>query len=155
MPGVDFATIRDTIASKISATGGFQHVIPHDLLSAPTTDGLVASFVGSRITPSQLSGLAAVTMRLEIVVRVHLNALLDPPELIDTLVFAGADAIMGAMIANWRLDGVANVRNVDVLGEGGDGMRTEPGYLDIGQTKFRCIDVFIPVLVNDAWDYGS
>lgn len=152
---VDYLAIRNAVMDKVSGTGRFQTVIDHDPLQAPTDDGLVAALIGIDDAPAPaISGLASMSMRVELVVRVMLRGMLEPQGFIDPEVFGAADAVMGALAADTRLGGLAGVYAVDLFGQGGDRMRSVAGWVDIQQTKFRIADVYIPILINDAWDVG-
>lgn len=151
---IDYLGISNAIAGKVSATGYFLSVTKHDWRSAPSEPGLVAAVIGQNITPLLSSGLASVSMRLEVIVRILLKPG-EPEDLIDFALLGGADAVMGAMISDSKIgitDG--SVRCVDVLGSDGEPLRAECGWVDIGQTQYRMCDVFIPILLNDVWNEG-
>lgn len=150
----DYLGITQNILTLISGSGYFRAVIDHEPRSAPTEEGLVCALIGISAEPTT-SGMASVSMRVEVVVRVMLNGQAEPQGLIDPEVLGAADQIMGLMIANWRLPLAAGVRQVDIFGEAGEKLRTVAGWTQIDQTQFRIADVFIPVLTNDSWDIGA
>lgn len=150
----DYLGIQQQVLTVVSGTGRFLNVIDHEPMSPPNERGLVAAIVGLGLAPIQQSGLSSVSMRMEVVIRVMINALVEPQGLIDSEVLGAADAVMGALAADTKLAGIGNVRCVDVFGMAGEGLRCIAGYLDIAQTKFRIADVFIPILINDSWDLG-
>lgn len=41
---------------------------------------------------------------------------------------------------------------VDLLGAYGEPLRAEAGYLTIGNTMFRVMDVFVPIVLSDVWE---
>lgn len=152
---IDYLALSDAIAGKLSGTGQFLSVTKHDWRAAPSEPGLVAAVIGQSITPMISSGLASVSMRLEVIVRILLPGGLEPQDLIDFALIGAADAVMGAMINDTKLgftDG--SVRCVDIFGADGEPLRATCGWVDIGQTQYRMCDVFIPILLNDVHTEG-
>lgn len=152
---IDYLALGDAVAAKVNGTGRFHSVIKHDWRSAPSEPGLVAAVIGQRITPLVTSGLASMSARLEVIVRILISGRLDPQDLLDFELLGGADAIMGAIAGDTKLgftDG--SVRCVDIFGSDGEPMRAECGWIDIGQTQYRTCDVFVPILLNDVYNLG-
>ena len=151
---IDYAALSTAIEGKVNGTGQFFSVSRHDWRAAPSEPGLVAAIIGQSIMPLLTSGLASVSVRLEVIVRILLKPG-EPEDLVDFALLTAADAVMGAMINDTKLgqaDG--SVRCVDILGIEGEPMRASCGWVDIGQTQYRMCDVFIPILINDVWNEG-
>lgn len=152
---IDYLALSDAVAGKVSGTGRFLSVSKHDWRAAPSEPGLVAAIIGQRLTPLVTSGLASMSVRCEVIVRILLNGQLDPQDLIDFELLGGADAIMGAIVGDSKLgfsDG--SVRCVDIFGSDGEPLRAECGWVDIDRTQYRMCDVFLPILLNDVWSEG-
>lgn len=152
--GVDYLTIRDAIATKIMGTGRFLSLINHEWRSAPSDIGVVGALINNGMVPVTSSGLSSTSMRLELLLRILLNGQADPQDLIDVEQAGAADAVWSALLADTKLGGVAGVRCIDVYGMDGEPMRTQVGWVDIGQTQYRLYDLYIPILINDSYDLG-
>jgi len=153
----DFIAIRAAVLDLASGTGRFPGgVIDHEPMSAPTDAiGCVAAWVSMTMAPIRTSGLSSVDLRLEAIVRIMLNAHSEPYGLIDAEVFGAASALMEALCGHFSLGKVSGVRQIDIFGSegGGEGgaLRMESGYIQIDQTKYRCVDVYIPILINNSY----
>jgi hypothetical protein len=47
------------------------------------------------------------------------------------------------------------VQEVDLLGEVGVPLRAQAGYITINQTMYRCMDITLPLIVNDLWSQSG
>jgi len=56
---------------------------------------------------------------------------------------------MGAYSGDFTLGGL--VRDVDLLGHSGQQLSALPGWLDMGEAKYRTVDITIPMVISDAW----
>ena len=81
--------------------------------------------------------------------RIYSNALQESPDLIDTNVIKAADALTTAYSGDFTLGGA--VRDVDLLGMYGSPLRWLAGYVTINSTIYRCMDLTLPLIVNDLW----
>jgi hypothetical protein len=148
----DFVAIRSAVLDLASGTGRFPGgVIDHEPMSAPDGVGCVAAWISSTIAPILTSGLASVDLRLEAILRVMLPARAEPQGLIDAEVFGAASAVMEALCGHFSLGRVAGVRQIDIFGSDGEQLRLVSGYVQIDQTKFRVVDVYIPILINESF----
>jgi hypothetical protein len=146
---LEIETIRDVIISHGLASGYYESVSGHEPKSKPPA-GLTGSVLLGDIDPlGEASGLATVSVRLEFIFRTHLNMLTDPQDDIDIDVGEAVNAMFTALVGDFTLGG--NVRNIDVFGEHGPKLRARPGYINLSGTLYRVIDLFTPVIVNDAW----
>jgi len=148
---LDSVSIVDAVASHASASGHFEQVIKHEPKVAPG-NGLSASIWTDEIKPAALSsGLAATAARLVLNVRVAMNMLYEPQDDIDPKMLGGAvDALMNAYTGDFTLGGL--VRNVDLLGEDGEGMFAKAGYLEQDHKLYRVMTINLPLIVNDVWE---
>jgi hypothetical protein len=154
-----FAPLVNAIFTLCSATGHFRETLAHEPASAPGSEGLVCAIWGSEMRPVQTSGLDVISARMEITVRIHKTLFTEPKDQIDLEVFAATDAVMSAIIGDFTLRAAdptlaGVVRQVDLLGSDGDGLRAVAAYVQIDQTKYRCMDIFVPVIINDCWTVG-
>lgn len=143
--------IIEYLASICQRSGNFDDVNQHEPKSAPT--GFDASVFMSGLTPAR-SGLTATSARAEFTIRLYQNMLSEPQDAIDAMVAAANWDVMVAINADLTLGGIPGIRSVAVLGEDGDALRMETGYITIGSTLFRVFDTLIPVLINDAFTQG-
>ena len=139
----------DALVSHAAASGFFDRVNKHEPKSAPG-NGLTAAVWFQKVTSFPAgSGLAETAGLLEFTLRIYLNMLSEPQDYIDPHVLEATDAMLAAYSGDFQLDGL--IRNVDLLGESGTRLEARSGYLDIDKTKFRVVDVTIPLIVSAAW----
>jgi hypothetical protein len=58
--------------------------------------------------------------------------------------------LIGAYSADFTLGG--SVRNIDLLGEYGEKLGAQAGYITIGGVMYRIMTLTIPCIVNDMWE---
>lgn len=141
----------DALASHAMASGYFEKVNQYEPRSAPNTD-LTAAIWFQNIKPAPAaSGLAATSILLVMTVRLYTSAIKEPTALdqMDPIMVQATDKLLTAYTGDFTLDGM--IRNVDVLGEQGQPLEAEAGYLDIDRTKFRVVDITVPLVINDAF----
>ncbi len=139
----------DSLVSHVLTLGQYDRVSSHEPKNAPGNGLTAAVFFNSTAGVPDGSGLAATTARVEFVVRSYSNMLQEPQDEIDPNVLIAVDALMTAYSGDFSLGGT--IRNVDLLGQAGPGLRSQAGYQTIDKTMFRVVDVFVPLIVNDAW----
>lgn len=143
----DFLTVLRAVATPLEASGRFDRVVLGEPKSAPGT-GLSASvFISDLYTVPARSGLATVSLRLEVCARVMLGMLTEPQESIEP-------AILSAVEDTWDLtfddfDLGETVAHVDILGAYGERARCRFGYITLDSTMYRIADVFIPLILKD------
>lgn len=147
---LDTLAIVNAVTSHALASGRFEHVNGHEPKSAPG-HGIHAAVWVDRIEPvAQHSGLAATSARLILNVRVYTNMLADPPDAIDPNLAVAVDALMNAYSGDFTLGGL--VKNVDLLGQGAQGLSAQAGYLEQDHKLYRVMTINLPVIVNDVWE---
>lgn len=141
-----FSVIGDTAR----ATGLFESVNGHEPKSAPPL-GQMAHFAYwlGPIRAIQSSGLASVSVRLEVIGRVYLNAFQEPADAIETDACNVVDKLMELYCGDFELGG--NARMIDIFGSEGDPLALTPGYVEQDRKQYRIVDMLIPILINDAW----
>lgn len=142
--------IFSVIGSTAMATGLFDSVIGHEPKSAPPLGQMAhyAYWLGP-IRTIQSSGLASVSVRLEVIGRVYINAFQEPADDIETDACNYVDKLMELYCGDFELGG--NARMIDIFGSEGDPLLLTPGYIEQDKKQFRIVDVMIPILINDAW----
>jgi hypothetical protein len=151
---INTTAIVDAIASHAAASGHFERVNNHEALSPPGS-GLSASVWVQQMRPwAQRSGLAATSARLVLMVRIYSSALQEPPDAIDPAVTAAADALFVAYSGDFQLGG--QVAEVDLLGAGGEALTAIAGWLPWADgSRWRVMDITLPVVINDAWSQSA
>ena len=146
---MDTLAILQAVESHASATGSFERVNRHEPKNAPG-NGLSAAIWVQDLRPAALaSGLAVTAAVLTLGVRLYTNMLADPQDLIDPSMVAATDALMTAYAGDFTLGD--RVRNVDLLGQFGEGLAARAGYLEQDRKMFRVMTINLPLVVNDVW----
>lgn len=139
----------DALVSHALSSGHFAQVNEHEPKSRVGT-GLTAAVWFTRIRPAPgASGLAATSVVMLFTLRMYLSMTAEPQDAIDPAMLAATDDLMTAYSSDFQLDGM--IRNIDLLGEFGQPLEALSGYLDVGGTKHRVTDIFIPLVVNDVF----
>jgi hypothetical protein len=138
----------NAIISHALRLGRFDAVNGHEPKSAPS-NGLTASVWLNRISPTQSSGLASSSARVEFNVRLQMAMLHDPQDSIDPIMMTAIDELITAYAGDFTF-GEA-VRAVDLRGMDGEGLSAQAGYITQDNRTFRVYDITLPLIVNDAW----
>ena len=151
---LDTQGILDRLASHAMTLGVFDRVNTHEPKTAPGRWITCAIWV-ERIDPvAGLSGLASSTGRITFNVRLYTNMLQQPQDLIDPNLVRAADELIRAYSGDFTLGGT--VMNVDLRGMGGgQGLYVQGGYLNQNERIYRCMTLWLPVLVEDLWDEAA
>lgn len=146
-------TLLDGIASHAMTLGVFERVNTHEYKSAPGK-GLFAEIWIENIAPyPQGSGLAATTAVLVFNVRVRSDMVQEPQDAIDPAIINAVDLLFTAYSGDFTLGGA--VRDIDLLGETGNQLRADAGYLNQDNRIFRIMTITLPIVVNDAWEQAQ
>lgn len=146
---LDINTILSAIESHAASSGHFERVNMHEPKNA-LGNGLTCAIWVQSIDPvPNNSGLTKTTARIAFTVRIYSNMLQEPEDMIDPNVISATESLMNAYSGDFELGG--NVRNVDLLGQAGNPMAAVAGYLNIGGTMYRVMDIALPLIVNDVW----
>jgi hypothetical protein len=140
--------ILAAVISHAKASGKFERTLTHEPKSAPGNGLTLAAWV-QNLRPITSSGLASTSARLELSVRVYTNMLREPQDAIDTALLDTVDALMAAYSGDFELGGL--IRNVDLLGEHGDPLSADAGYLEQDNKLYRVMVITLPLIVNDLW----
>lgn len=148
---LDIVTILDAIQSHALTTGRFDSVNGAEPKSPPTSPGITAAVWVQKIGPAVGgSGLASTSTRLAFSVRLYTPMVQEPASMIDPNLMAALDDLMALYSSDFTLDGL--VRQVDLMGQFGDPLSADAGYLVEGGTECRVMTIVLPVIVNDLWE---
>lgn len=145
---IGYQAIVDVVTSHAHASGLFDAVSGHEPKSAPGS-GLTCAVWVNGITPVRSSGLNSVSVRLELQVRIFLSTRIDPGDRIDPKMVDAVDTLLTAYIGDFTLGD--NTRCIDIFGSDGNSLRAIPGYVVQDNAQYRVFDIFIPVIINNAW----
>lgn len=145
---LDTLSILNAVQSHAMASGHFERVNRHEPKNAPG-NGLSAAIWVDRIEPVQSSGLSSSSAIVTLNIRVYTNMLAEPQDAIDPNIATAVDALIGAYSSDFELGG--NVRCVDLLGQSGQGLTAQAGYLEQDHKMYRVMTISLPLIVNDVW----
>jgi hypothetical protein len=153
MPGLREAYGK--LIDLVSGAYAWGAIIQHEPLSAPDAPGVICCiFPADPVAPlAESSGLAAADARMPVMVRLMRNALAEPQDQRETDLIDAYDALMTAMLGAFTVNGT--VRAIDVLGESGEALAGQWGYISLDKPIFRIIDITVPLMINNAWTYGA
>ncbi|CAM5250974.1 hypothetical protein SGLAM104S_01633 [Streptomyces glaucescens] len=147
---LDLLAYRSAVMSHAQGLGLFEQVLGHEPVSAPGSGLLYAVWV-SDVSPVQArSGLATVSVRLELTGRVLMPADTEPQDDVDVAVTGAVNGLMREYTGDFTLGGT--VANVDLLGAHGTALRAGFGFTRIDSITYRAATLTIPLIINDAWN---
>ena len=150
---LDAAAVLDQVVSHAMALGVFERVNGHEPANAPG-HGLTCAVWADSIAPlPAASGLSATSARVVFNVRLYASALQEPADAIDPNMITAVDQLMSAYSGDFDLGG--EVRNVDLLGQGGIPLSAQAGYLQQDGHLYRVMTLVLPLIVNDVWEQVS
>lgn len=143
----------ESVASHAMASGHFESVNQHEPKSSPGT-GVYAAVWAASVAPAPAhSGLAATSAYVVLNVRIYSNMLFEPQDMIDPQIMQATDDLMALYSGDFTLDGLAMA--VDLLGQGGQTLSAEAGYVKIGgeeTSMYRVMTINLPMIISDAWE---
>lgn len=140
--------ILDHVVSHGMASGYFESVNQHEPKNAPG-HGLTMAVWVDKIVPVKSSGLAATSVSVQMKVRLFSNMVVAPQDSIDPNLTNALNAVMSAYSGDFTFDGT--VRYIDLLGDEGNPLSADAGYVEQDKKMFRIFDITLPVIVNDVW----
>jgi len=146
---IDSRALFNVLTGYAASSGLFDSVTGHEPKAAPSPTGVSASIWWAGTEPILSSGVNSVSVRVEFQCRVYTTMLQEPQDDIDPRIMDAVDVMFTALIGDF--DFGSQARYVDVLGSDGERLRAVPGYLTQDSKVFRVADIFVPVLVNDAY----
>ena len=153
---INMQDITDALVSHAQLIGRFDKVNTSEPKTAPATGGLTCSIWAGTLEPlPQESGLDATTAYLVMQARIYDNMLrqsVDEMDQIDANMLIATDELMASYSGEFTLAGL--VEAIDLLGIGGQRLRAESGYVQIGgpgSGMYRIMTIYIPMIIPDAW----
>jgi hypothetical protein len=141
--------VIEAVATHGLRAGQFDQFLQHEPKSAPGTGVSAAVWLNS-LRPAS-SGLVSTSVRMELTVRIYVNMLMEPQDEIDPVMMSATwDLVTAYSGPGFTLGGL--VQKVDLLGEDGDPLQVEFGFVAIDRTMYRIADILLPVKINDAFD---
>jgi len=148
----DAAAVRslfDQVVSHAMTLGVFDKCNTHEPKNAPG-NGLSCFIWADSIEPlPAASGLAATSGRVAFHVRVMSNMTQEPQDDIDPQILTAVTTLLGEYSGHFTLGGT--VRDVDLLGEHGEPLKAQAGYLDIDRRLYRVMVITLPIIISDLW----
>lgn len=146
-------TIFSNVVSNAMQLGVFRRVNSHEPKAAPGS-GLTYVVWVDQITPiGRASGLDATSGYVVLNGRIYGNAFLKPEDDLDPRILTAATTLIGQYSSGFTFG--ETVRNIDLLGEYGQRLGAQAGYVTIGQTVYRVMTLTIPLVVNDMWTQAA
>ena len=149
MTDLDLVAYRSAAMSHAQGLGMFEQVLGHEPVSAPGSGLIYALWVSDIVSIPARSGLASVSVRLELTGRVLMAADSEPQDDVDTAVTNAVNGLMREYCGDFTLGGT--VAEVDLLGAYGTALRAKFGYSRFDSTTYRAATLTIPLIINDVW----
>lgn len=146
------AAILDTLVSHALSLGVFEQVNGHEPKNAPG-HGVTAAVWVQSIAPARTSGLAASSGLLVVNVRTYTGLRSQPEDAIDPNMLGAVDLLLAAYSGDFTLGG--NARNIDLLGQHGQALSAEAGYLTQDGATYRVMTITVPLVINDLWEQAA
>jgi hypothetical protein len=147
------AAIFDAVKSKAAGLGVFGQVAGHEPKNAPGNGLLCSTWVDTIEPLPSASGLSQTSGRVVFHQRIYSNMLQEPQDDIDPGIVAAASALIAAYSADFTLGGT--IREIDLLGEFGQALSAQAGYLEIDRKFYRVMVVIVPVIIDGMWLQGG
>lgn len=149
MAGLNTNAVIDAIASNALQLGVFDKVNTHEPKARPGK-GLTAAIWAEDIRPyAGGSGLSATSAVVVFNFRIYQNFVSEPQDAIDPKMIEATDVLMAQYSGDFDLG--SSVREIDLLGSTGTPLSARAGYINLDGNIFRVFDIFLPVIINDAW----
>lgn len=145
--------IFDAVVSDAQASGYFDKVNTHEPKSAPGYGLTAAVWVQSIEAVGAISGLSITAARIVFMLRIYTNMLQEPQDMIDPMMLKAVSNLMRRYHDDFDFEGA--IRNVDLLGQTGEPLKAEFGYIEVSEKLYRACTLTIPCLVNDVWPQSS
>jgi hypothetical protein len=139
--------IQKALATHVKALGGIERVQEFDPTNAPGK-GITACLVAMSGDPRPPTGLAASALKLVWTVR-FLMPPSQPLGSVDPKLMGKAGNLITRLAADLTLGGLARV--IDLRGMAGTSIEVRFGWVEIGGTLYRLLDVIVPLIINDVF----
>ncbi len=149
---IDATDLMSRVASGMAASGLFVATLQHEPKAAPSRDGVTGAVWNAGLMPISASGMTSMSVVLTLQCRIFSSMLAEPQDGIDPAVLAATDAFIAYLCSDFDLGDT--VRMIDFYGISSEGLRAQTGYLKQDSTLFRVMDVFVPIIINDAYPFS-
>jgi hypothetical protein len=150
---MDVDAIFAALISKAQASGKFEVVQGSEPKNAPGA-GVTGAFWFTALDPvPAASGLSSTTIRFVVTMRIYVPSVSEPADAIDPQVISAAAVMFTTLSGAFTLGGL--VREIDLLGEFGTPLSARPGWLPFDNTKFRTIDITIPMIIDNEYTQAA
>jgi len=139
-------TTLQAIESYLAASGYFVHTQVAEPKSPPP-EGLSAAVYMSDVAVHQVT-LGTTIERHVPIIRLYKQMLAEPAADIEFEMALAVQQVTSDLLGEYDLG--TTVRNVDAGGETGAPMSARWGYVDVGGTMFRVVDIVVPLIVDDS-----
>lgn len=137
----------DALRSYLAAEGWFGSVTIGEPKAPPSSERMAAALFMANISTIPIT--LARSMELHgVTLRIYRNTLNDPEEQVETDLADAMSKFMTDIEGDWQLGGA--IHHIDTSGAISSGVSGTWGYLDVGGTMFRVIDVSLPLVVDTA-----
>jgi hypothetical protein len=147
--GLNTAAIIDAIVSNALQLGLFDKVNTHEPKALPGK-GMTAGVWFEEVEGfSRGSGLNSTSVVVTFQFRIYQNFVSEPQDAIDPKLMDAVDVLFGQYSGDFDLG--SSARNIDLLGATGRTLSARGGYINLDGQIFRVFDIFLPVIISDAW----
>lgn len=152
-----FVELTQALETHALRTGYFDRVNKSEPKRAPDY-GITAAIWPQTLLPvGPVSGLASSSGIATYVIRIYQPMLQEPIDQIEISAMRATAALIAALTADFQLTdaggkGEPLVMHIDLLGAYGPGLSAVAGYLDLDRTKYRVMDIAVPMVIADAFE---
>jgi hypothetical protein len=155
----DVRTLFDKLQSHAMRLGLFEQVNTHETKNPPGwgfTADIILDYMGP-VPPG--SGLAATSGLIVFYLRIYIDMLQEPLDMIDPNLGAAVSTLLSQYSSDFMLDDISSavndVRNIDLMGQTGRRLEAQTGYITVGGKLERVMTITIPIIMNDSWTQVS
>lgn len=147
--------IHAHMVSVVQECGYFRQVNEHEPTSAPAGIDMFAACWVQIIRPvPKRSGLNRVSGLLVYRVRLYMSQFEEQRDYIDPQMIRATACLMGLYAGNFTLQGT--ITAVDLLGAADDiPLSAIAGYLQLATTKYRVMDITVPLIIDDLFSQAA
>jgi hypothetical protein len=149
MSSLNAAAVLSGIVSVLQKVGSIEQTITGQGQNPPSAGVGAVVWAGPIRPVARRSGLGAVSIALDINVRLTVPMSTQPPESVETTLLGAFSDMCNALAGGFTLGG--QVEQVDLLGAYGSGLHGDPGYVPYDGATYRCITAVVPVVLDDVW----
>lgn len=151
---LDTQAYVDGLVSTCLSLGVFEAVNGYEPKSPPHNEGLTAGVWVTRLRPTTaFTALAKTSTVVTFTIRIYSNMLQEPEDAIDPNVMKAVDKVCETITGDFTL-GTA-VDFVDLLGQTGQMLEAQTGYVSVSNTMYRVADIFVPMVIGDTWSQAE